>query len=39
MVSVPDPNPVEDNGVVDVGSAPDSPVMTLSHALEDVDIM
>lgn len=39
MVSVPDPNPVEDNSVVDDGSASDSPVMTLSHALADVDIM
>lgn len=38
MVSVSDPNPVDDTEV-DEGEVPESPGMTMSHALADVDIM
>lgn len=38
MVSVSDPIP-EDEDEEDESNAPESPRMTLSHALEDVDVM
>lgn len=39
MVTVPDPDPIDETDTVEDGVAPESPVLTLSHALADVDIM